>query len=85
MKTTSAQLVDVFSPYPPVVQTPSLRTLLAGLAHQALERVGRTVCTDSEAARNAYLAEAASQADLERRAAAWERAQSAYRSLPPAL
>lgn len=87
MKTTSAaHLVDAFSPYAPATEAPHLTATLATMVRAAVHRAERMVCgTDAETARAAYLAEAVDQADLERRSAVWERAQAAYRSLPPAL
>ncbi|WP_326541247.1 hypothetical protein [Pseudorhodoferax sp.] len=84
MKTATPHFADAFTPFAPAA--PQTGTTLAGLLRSAVSRAERMVCgTDPEAARNAYLAESVDQADLERRAEDWDRAQRAYRALPPAL
>ncbi len=85
MKTLSPTLTDV------VLQTTladarPASVPLGTLLRDAMARIGQMLRGDDhETARTAYLASASDPADLERRADDWDRAQAAYRTMPPAL
>lgn len=83
MKTLATPLGDMDAIAPAAGARPAAAPLGA-LLREALARAGQMARgTDTETARAVYLAQAASPADLERRSDAWERAQAAYRTLPP--
>lgn len=85
MKMSTPQFADAFSPFPPAT-APDATAMLTGLVRSAVTQAQRLICgADPEEARNAYLAEATDRADLERRYEDWDRAQTAYRSLPPSF
>lgn len=73
------------APDEPRRRLPQASTLIGDM-RKAVTQVSQWVagCTP-EVACNRFLAEATDAADLERRSAAWERAQETRRALPPVL